>query len=82
MFPELFELHHWCQVQFRISRGNVGFLSRPCSGKEPHLAMTGEPGRISRVAEGFSSYDVEHRDPLMLPQVSPISIRVVRWSWG
>ena len=38
---ELFELHQGCQVRFRISRGNVVFHLRRCSGKGPHLAMTG-----------------------------------------
>ena len=33
------ELHQGCQVPFRVSGGNVGFLSRHCSGKGPHLAL-------------------------------------------
>ena len=37
------ELPQWCQVAFCISRGNVGFLSRHCFGKGPHLALRGEP---------------------------------------
>ena len=37
---------------------------------------------FSQVALGFSSYDGELREPLVLPQGSPISIRVVRGSWG
>ena len=78
----IFELHQGCQVPFRISRGNVGFLSRCCSGKGPHFAMRGEPRDISRVLAGFWSYDGELREPLVLPQGSPISIRVVRGSWG
>ena len=48
------------------------------SGKGPYLTMTGKLGRISRVVEGFSRYNMEHRDPLMLPQGSPISIRVAK----
>ena len=34
-------MHQGCQVPFRISRGNVGFFSRGCSGKGPHLAIKG-----------------------------------------
>jgi len=75
-------LHQGCQVQFRISRGNVGFLLRRCSGKGLHLTMTGEPRGFSRVAVGFSSYDGELREPVLLPQGSRISIRVARESWG
>ena len=78
----IFELHQGCQVPFRISRGNVGFLSRCCSGKGPHFAMRGEPRDFSRVLAGFWSYDGELREPLVVPQLSPISIRVVRGSWG
>ena len=37
---------------------------------------------FSQVALGFSSYDGELREPLVLPQGSPIFIRVVRGSWG
>ena len=44
--------------------------------------MTGEPHGFSRVAVGFSSYDGELREPLLLPQGSPISIRVARGNWG
>ena len=76
------ELHQGCQVLFRNSRGNVGFVSRHCSGKGPHLEMTGEPRGLSGVAARFSSNDWELRETLVLPQGSPISIRVVRGSWG
>ena len=58
----------------------MGFLLRPCSGKGPHLAMTGELRGFSRVTEGFSSYDGELREPLDLGQGSPISIRVTSGS--
>ena len=77
-----FELLQGCQEPFRISRGNMGFLLRCCSRKGPHLATTGEPRGFSRVVAGFSSYYVEIREPLELPQVSPISIRGARRSWG
>ena len=75
-------MHQGCQVPFRISRENVGFLLRRCSRKGPHLTMTGEPHGFSQVVAGFSSYYGELREPVMLPQGSPISIRVERGSWG
>ena len=48
----------------------MGFLSRRCSG--PHLLMMGEPLALSRVAVGFSNYNGEIMEPLMLPQGSAI----------
>ena len=44
--------------------------------------MMGKPRGISRVAVGFSSYDGEHREPLVVPQGNPISIHIVNGSWG
>ena len=44
--------------------------------------MTAEPHGFSRVTAGFSSYDGELREPLVLPQEIQISIRVVRGSVG
>ena len=44
--------------------------------------MTEEPRGFTRVVAGFSSYDRELREPLVLAQGSPISIRVARGSWG
>ena len=42
---ELLELHQGCQGHFQAARGKVGFLSRRCSRKGPHLALRGEsPG--------------------------------------
>ena len=80
---KLFELHQGCHVPFRISRGNMGFLLRCCSGKGLHLAMTGEPRGLSRGAEGFSSYNGVFRMPLILAQGSPIFLgRAARESWG
>ena len=71
---ELLELPKGCQVPLRGSRGNVGFLSRLCSGKGPHLALRGESPGFSRVAAGnlgfLLSCDGELRDPLVLPQES------------
>ena len=40
------------EFPFLISRENVGFLSRHCSGKGPHLALRGESRGFSRVALG------------------------------
>ena len=42
----------------------------------------GEPHGFSQVAVGFLSYDGELREPVVLGQGSPISIRVVRGSQG
>ena len=39
---ELLELPQGCQRPFRGSRGKVGFLSRHCSRKWPHLTLRGE----------------------------------------
>ena len=36
---DLPELHQGCQVPFHVSRGNVGFLLRHCSGKGSHLRL-------------------------------------------
>ena len=47
-------------------------ILRYCSGKGPHLTMTGEPHVFPRVAAGFLSYNRELREPLVLPQGSPI----------
>ena len=54
----------------------MGFLSRRCKEKGPHLAMTGEPRGFSQVVAGFSSYDGELRKPLVLAQGSPISFEL------
>ena len=67
---------------FRGSRGKLGFLSRCCSGKGPHLALRGEFPGFSRVGAGnlrfLLSYDRDLRDLLVLPQESPVSMRVAR----
>ena len=79
---ELLELPKGCQESFRGSRGKVGFLSRLCSRKRPHLALRGESPGSSRVAAGklgfLLSCDGDLRDPLVLPQESQVSIRVAR----
>ena len=51
---ELLELHQGCQGPFQAARGKVGFLSRHCSRKGPHLALRGESPGFSRVAAGNS----------------------------
>ena len=79
---ELLELHQGCQGLFQGSRGKVGFLSRCHCRKGPHLMLRGESPGFSRVAArnfGFlSSNDGDLRDPLVLPQESPVSMRVVK----
>ena len=69
-------------LSFQGSRGKVGFRSRCCSGKGPHLALRGESPGFSRAEAanlGFlSSYDGDFRDPLVSPQESPVSLRVAR----
>ena len=68
----ILRLHQGCQVPFRTSRQNVGLLLSRCRGQGPHLALMREPHGFSRVAAGFSSYDVEFRLPIVLAQGSPI----------
>ena len=75
-------MHQGSHVLFRISRGNMVFLLRRCTRKGSRLTMTGETRGFSQVAAGFSSYDRELREPVVLPQGNPISICVVRGSWG
>ena len=84
------DLHQGCQGHFRGSRGKVGLLSRRCNEKGPHLALRGESPGFSRVAAGngfLSSYELDLRDPLMLPQESrlhgscevPLGITLLCW---
>ena len=67
---ELLHLHQGCRGPFRGSRGKVGFLSRSCSGKEPHLTLREKSPGFSRVAAanlGFLlSYNRDLSDPLMV----------------
>ena len=49
---ELLELHQGCQGPFRGARGKVGFLSRCCSRKRPHLTLRGESPGFSQLAAG------------------------------
>ena len=99
---ELLELHQGCQGPFQGSRGKVGFLSRFRSRKGPHLTLRRESPGFSQVVAGkvvfLRNYDGDLRDPLVLPQESPVSMRVAsvlsgflssqflvlspQWSWG
>ena len=79
---ELLDLHQGCQEPFRGSRRKVGYLSRCCSRKGPHFTLRGESPFFPRVAGrklGFPlNYDWNLRDPLVLPQESPVTMRVAR----
>ena len=83
---ELLEFHKGCRVPVRVSRGNVGLLSRCCSGKGPHLAFRGESLGFPQGLVGslgfLSSCDVDLRVPLVLPQGSQVSFRVVMGTMG
>ena len=83
---EHLEFHQGCQVPFHISRGNIVFLSRHCSGKGPHHALRGESRGFSQIASGrlgfLSSCDGDLRDLLVLPQERQVPIRVVRGLLG
>ena len=83
---ELLEFHKECRVPFRVSRGNVGLLSRCCSGKGPHLAFRGEslgfPQGLAGSLGFLSSCDVDLRVPLVLPQGSQVSFRVETGTLG
>ena len=80
------ELHNGYRVPFGVSRRNVGFLSRHCSGKGPHLTLRGESHGFSRVGAGslgfFLSCDGDLRYPLVLPPRNLVSFRVARGSSG
>ena len=57
---ELLELPKGCQVPFRGSRVKVGFLSRLCRGKVPHLALRGgSPGFLKLWKDTWNSSQVE-----------------------
>ena len=79
---EIGELQKRCQEPFCISRGNMRYLSRHCSGKGPHFALKGESRGFSRVAAGrlgfLSSCNRDLRGPLVLPQESQVSMQVER----
>ena len=64
----------------------MGFLSRCCSRKGPHLTWMGESPGFSRLAAGnlgfLLSYDVDLRELLVLPQESPVSMPVSRGLLG
>ena len=61
----------------------MGFLSRHHRGQGPRLALRGKSPGSSRIASGFlSSYDEDLSDPLVGPQVGPVSKRVGRGRSG
>ena len=74
------------QAYCGVLRGDSGLHSRPCRKEGPHLTMMGESRgfsqAVARCVRFLSSYDGELREPLVLPQGSPISIQVERGSWG
>ena len=59
----------------------MGFFSRLCSGKGPHLAMTGEPRGISSCG-GILELQRGMQGAYRVAPENPIPIRVVRGSWG
>ena len=75
---ELLELPQGWQGSVQGSRGKVGFLLRSPSRIGPHLALRAVSPGFSRVVAGnlgfLSSYDGDLRDPLMLPQESPVHV--------
>ena len=83
---ELLELPKGCQVPLRGSGGEVGYLSKRCSGKGPHPVLRGESPGLSPVRLGnlgfLSSCDGDFRDPLVLPQKIQVSFRVARGRLG
>ena len=64
----------------------MGFLSRCCSGKGPHLVLRGESSGFPRGLVGsfrfLSSCDVDLSVPNLLPQGSQVSFQVVTGAWG
>ena len=79
-------MHQRCQGPFRGVRGKLGFFSRHHSRKGPHLSLRGESPSFSQVAAGnlgfLPSYDGDLKDPLVWPQVRPVSMRVARGLLG
>ena len=78
---ELLELYQGCQGPFQAARGKVGFLSRHCSRKGPHLALRGESPGFSRVATlkfvfllSYNGNLRDLRDLHGLPQESSVSM--------
>ena len=64
----------------------MGFLSRRCIGKGPHLALRGESRGFPRGLAGSLGFllicDVDLRVPLILPQRSQVSFQVVTGTTG
>ena len=79
---ELPELPQGCQGTFQGSKGRWDFSCDTTVSSGPHLALRGESPGFTRVVAGnlefLSSYDRDLRDPLVWPQVRPVSMRVAR----
>ena len=79
-------MHKRCQIHFCVSRGNLVFLYRHCSGKGPHLTLRGKSPGFTGVAAGclgfLSSCDGDLTDLLVLPPRSQVSFCVVRGKSG
>ena len=85
---EPFEWPKGSQASYGVLRGNSGLLSRLCRKRRASSHDDNDGGMpwFSRVVAGslafLSSYDGELREPLVLSQGSPVSIRVARGSVG
>ena len=64
----------------------MGFLSRHCSGKGPHLAVRGKSPAFSQVAAGSLAFlsicDGDLMDLIVFPRRSQVSFRVARGTSG
>ena len=78
------EWHNRSQASCGVLRGDKGLVSWPCRKRRASSRDEGESCGFSRAAAkhvGYpSSYDRELREPLVWPQVSIVSIQVVRGS--
>ena len=85
-FGELLEFHKGSQASFRVVRENLGLVSNHCKGKGTHYALRGESRGVSWVVVGSSGFllscNYDLREPLLLPQGSLTSFRVLRGTSG
>ena len=81
-FRELLELHQACQGPLLGSRGKVGFLSRCCSGKGPHLSLRGDGDLFFSSCSRKCGVPLELRrgpqGPTCVTSGKPVSMRVVK----
>ena len=79
---EPLELHKGSQASFQVVRGIAGLLLSHCRGIGPRLMLKGECCGFTQVAKWnlgiLLNWDRDLREPLMLPQGSQASFRVVR----